>query len=81
MAVIDSVESAQKALDKLIAREGSAASLLHLFSSAEEEGMAVSDPELDEEQKGNNDAQVAVAEVCMAETPPPQPSLVQDDHA
>src|SRR3954468_17132701 len=50
VAVIDSVESAQKALDELIAREGSIPSLLPLFDSVEEEGMAAYDPELGAEQ-------------------------------
>src|ERR1041385_7526343 len=68
--VIDSVESAQKALDELIAREGSSASLLHLFNSVEEEGMVASDPESGAEQEGSSGAPVAVAEVCMAGTPP-----------
>src|SRR4051812_36428792 len=35
VAVIDSLESAQQSLDELIAREGPAASLLHLFNSVE----------------------------------------------
>ena len=37
VAVIDSLESAQQALDELIAREGPSASLLHLFNSVEDE--------------------------------------------
>src|ERR1041385_7497134 len=81
VAVIDSVESAHKALDELIAREGSTASLLLLFDLVEEEGMAASDPESGVEQEGSSDAPVAVAEVCMAETPPSKPSPARDNHA
>src|ERR1041385_6379335 len=80
VAVIDSVESSHKALDELITREGSIASLLPLFDLVEEEGMAASDPESGAEQEGSSDAPVAVAEVCMAETPPSQPSPAQDTH-
>src|ERR1041385_4083089 len=81
VAVIDSVESAHKALEELIAREGSTASLLPLFDSVEEEGMATCDPESGAEQEGSSDAPVVVAEVCMAETPPSQPSPTRDTHA
>src|ERR1041385_5818394 len=81
VAVIDSVESAHKALDELIAREGSTASLLPLFDLVEEEGMAASDPESGAEQEGSSGTPVAVAEVCMAETPPSQPSPARDTHA
>src|SRR4051812_5192492 len=81
VAVIDSVESAHKALVELIAREGSTASLLPLFDLVEEEGMAASDPESGAEQEGSSDAPVAVAEVCMAETLPSQPSPARDTHA
>src|ERR1041385_9135825 len=81
VAVIDSVESAQKALDELIAREGSTTSLLPLFDSVEEEGMAASDPKSGAGQEGSNGAPVAVAEVCMAETPPSHPSPARDNHA
>src|SRR4051812_8689836 len=45
VAVINSVESAHKALFELMAREGSIAFLLPLFDLVEEEGMAASDPE------------------------------------
>src|ERR1041385_3838038 len=81
VAVIDSVESSHKALDELIAREGSTISLLPLFDLVEEEGMATSDPGSGAEQEGSSDAPVAVAEVCMDETPPSQPSPAQDTHA
>src|SRR3954468_12247867 len=81
VAVIDSVESAHKALDELIAREGSTASLLPLFDLVEEEGMATSNPESGAEQEGSSGTPVAVAEVCMAETPPSQPSPARDTHA
>src|ERR1041385_7329494 len=81
VAVIDSVESAHKALDELIARQGSTTSLLPLFDLVEEEGMAASDPESGAEQEGSSDAPVAVGEVCMAETPPSQPSPARDTHA
>lgn len=79
--VIDSVESAQKALDELIAREGSTSSLLPLLDSVEEEGIAASDPESGAKKEGSSGAPVAVAEVCMAETPPSQPSPARDNHA
>src|SRR3954470_19210912 len=81
VAVIDSVESAHKALVELIAREGSTTSLLPLFDLVEEEGLAASDPESGVEQEGSNGTPVAVAEVCMAETPPSQPSPTRDAHA
>src|ERR1041385_2312474 len=81
VAVIDSVESAHKALDELIAREGSTASLLPLFDLVEEEGMAASNPESGVEQEGSSGAPVAVAQVCMAETSPSQPSRARDTHA
>ena len=60
-AVIDSVESTQRALDELIAREGPSASLLHLFNSAEDECMVMSDPEPDEDQEGSSGIPIAVA--------------------
>src|ERR1041385_8757032 len=77
----DSVESAHTALDELIAREGSTASLLPLFDLVEEEGVAASDPESGAEQEGSSGTPVAVAEVCMAETSPSQPSRARDTHA
>src|SRR3954462_11532977 len=80
VAVIDSVESAHKALDELIAREGSTTSLLPLFDLVEEEGMSASDSESGAEQEGSSGIPVAVAEVCMAETPPSQPSPARDTH-
>src|SRR4051812_3339265 len=81
VAVIDSVESTHKALVELMAREGSTTSLLPLFDLVEEEGMAASDPESGAEQESSSGTPVAVAEVCMAETPPSQPSPTRDAHA
>src|ERR1041385_172730 len=43
--------------------------------------MAASDPESGAEQEGSSDAPVAVADACMAETPPSQPSPARDTHA
>src|SRR3954467_4529215 len=80
VAVIDSVESAHKALVELMAREGSTASLLPLFDLVEEEGLAASDPESGAKQEGSSGTPVAVAEVCMAEAPPSQPSPARDAH-
>ena len=37
VAMIDSVESVQHALDELMAREGPSASLMHLFNATEDE--------------------------------------------
>src|ERR1041385_2523113 len=81
VAFIDSVESADKALDELIAREGSTTSLLPLFDLVEEEGTAAFDPESGAEQEGSSGTPVAVAEVCRAETPPSHPSPARDTNA
>src|SRR4051812_1456456 len=81
VAVIDSVESAHKALVELMAREGSTASLLPLFDLVEEEGMAASDPESGAEQEGSSGTPIAVAEVCMAENPSSQPSPARETDA
>ena len=70
--MIDLVESAQQALDELIAREGPSASLMHLFNTTEDEDVYISDPE-GQEEEGSSGFPVSVAEVCMAGTPPPQP--------
>ena len=70
VAMIDSVESAQQALDELIAREGPSASLMHLFNTSEDEDVQVLDSE-DQEEEGSSGFPISVAEVCMAGTPPP----------
>src|SRR3954463_3175735 len=74
VAVIDSVESAQQAIDDLIAKEGPTASLLHIFNSGDDENFLPSDPELEAEQEGSSGSPITMAEVCMAGTPPPQAS-------
>ena len=78
VAVIDSVESAQQAISELIAKEGPTASLLHIFNSGDDEDLVVSDPEPEVEQEGSNGSPITMAEVCMAGTPPPQPSPARD---
>ena len=77
--VIDSVESAQQAISELIAKEGPTTSLLHLFNSGDEEDFPMSDSEPEEEQEGSSSSPITIAEVCMAETPPPQTSPAKDD--
>lgn len=80
VAVTDSMESAQQALGELIAREGPTASILHLFSSGEEDDLQMSDFELEMEQEGSSNSPITVAEVCMTGTPPsrrPQLERVQ----
>src|SRR3954469_19353941 len=74
VAVIDSVESAQQAINDLIAKEGPTASLLHIFNSGDDENFLLSDPELEAEQEGSSGSPITMAEVCMAGTPPPQAS-------
>src|SRR3954470_14224860 len=71
VAVIDLVESAQQAINDLIAKEGSIASLLHIFNSGDDENFLLSDPELEAEQEGSSGSPITMAEVCMAGTPPP----------
>src|ERR1043165_347900 len=78
VAVIDSVESAQQAINELIAKEGPTASLLHIFNSGDDEDLVVSDPESEVEQEGSNGSPITMAEVCMAGTPPPQASPARD---
>ena len=78
MAVIDSVESAQQAINELIAKEGPTASLLHIFNSGDDEDLLMSDPELEAEQEGSSGSPITMAEVCMAGTPPPQASPPRD---
>src|SRR3954468_15965184 len=78
VAVIDSVESAQQAINDLIAKEGPTASLLHIFNSGDDENFLMSDPELEAEQEGSSDSPITMAEVCMAGTPPPQASPPRD---
>src|SRR4051812_6633468 len=74
VAVIDSVESAQQAINDLIAKEGPTASLLHIFNSGDDENFLLSDPELEAEQEGSSGSPITMAEVCMAGTPSPQVS-------
>src|SRR3954462_10879221 len=74
LAVIDSVESAQQAINDLIAKEGPTASLLHIFNSGDDENFLMSDPKLEAEQEGSSGSPITMAEVCMAVTPPPQAS-------
>src|SRR3954467_6195104 len=78
VAVIDSVESAQQAINELIAKEGPTASLLHIFNSGDDEDLLMSDPELEAEQEGSCCSPITRAEVCMAGTPPPQASPPRD---
>src|SRR3954466_1928974 len=74
VAVIDSVESDQQAINDLIAKEGPTTSLLHIFNSCDDENFLMSDPELEAEQEGSSGSPITMAEVCMAGTPPPQAS-------
>src|SRR3954468_4542550 len=74
VAVIDSVESAQQAIDDLIAKEGPTASLLHIFNASDDENFVLSGPEPEAEQEGSSGSPITMAEVCMAGTPPPQAS-------
>src|SRR3954470_23279792 len=74
VAVIDSVESAQQAINELIAKEGPTVSLLHIFNSGDDEDLLMFEPELQAEQEGSSGSPVTMAEVCMAGTPPPQAS-------
>src|ERR1043165_6796148 len=78
VAVIDSVESAQQAINELIAKEGPTASLMHIFNSGDDEDLVVSDPEPEVEQEGSSGSPITMAEVCMAGTPPPQSSPARD---
>ena len=80
VAMIDSVESAQQALDELIAREGPSASLMHLFNATVDEYVQMSNLE-GQEEEGSSGSPVSVAEVCMAGTPPPQPLPLTEDAA
>src|SRR3954468_12450840 len=78
VAVIDSVESVQQAINELIAKEGPTASLLHIFNSGDDEDLLMSDPELEAEQEGSSGSPITRAEICMAGTPPPQASPPRD---
>ena len=79
VAMIDSVESAQRALDELIAREGPSASLMHLFNTSEDEDVQIPDSE-DQEEEGSSEFPISVAEVCMAGTPPPSAEHVTQNN-
>src|SRR3954471_24021716 len=61
-----------------MAKEGPTTSLLHLFNSGNEEDFPMSDPKPEAEQEGSSSSPITVAEVCMAETPPPQTSPARD---